>query len=152
MQIWMTVFRIFLYFNYILLINLTSKRKDGKLETDKALFFSPIFFLIYSKRLILLSVGVCMLVSNKENVGKFCCVLSACLLCYEDNFKHLCKTEISFYTTPKPLHSSWKNLNTCLSKGSQCTLNMKCWDSVSMWTACTEAAQQMSDPEDWTVR
>lgn len=68
-------------------MNFTSKRKNGKLETDKAVSFFPIFCLIFSKRLILLSVGVCMLVPNKENVGKFCCVLSAYLLCVRRQFQ-----------------------------------------------------------------
>lgn len=58
-------------------------------------------------------VGVHMLVPHKQNAAKFYCVLSAYLV-YKENFKCLCKTEVSSYTNPKPLHLSWKNLNKSL--------------------------------------
>lgn len=58
MKIFMIIFHVFLYFNYIQLVNLTAKRRDGKLESDKAIYFFPVFSLIYSKRLIILSVGI----------------------------------------------------------------------------------------------
>lgn len=51
-KIFIIVFHVFLYFNYVQLINLTAKRRDRKLESDKAIYFFPIFSLIYSKRLI----------------------------------------------------------------------------------------------------